>query len=200
MASLPANSKALNFALFSSLLWISMVNLSVSSHQFQVGGEKGWVKPAGNKTKSYNAWAAGNRFRVGDTLLFKSKKDSVLVVHSADYKSCNLSNPISKFQGGGAVFQLDRPGFFYFVSGQPGHCNSGQKLIIRVMHHSGIEPPASAPSPTAGGGTGGGSGGGEGWDSDNWGPPRLSSTNKLVVASYFTTALEGVFVILYLFL
>lgn len=54
-----------------SLLSIALVAPSlVSSHQFQVGGDRGWknTNPTGNYTQSYNSWAAQNRFHVGDTL------------------------------------------------------------------------------------------------------------------------------------
>lgn len=129
---------------------------------------------------------------------FKYHKDSVLVVNSSDYKSCNTSNPISKFNDGDTVFEFDRSGFFYFISGKHGHCKSGQRLIIRVMHPSEIEneapesAPATAPALAPVGGSGGG------WDSDHWGPPGvgLSSATKAYVAS---TALGSMLFVLYLF-
>lgn len=116
----------------------------------------------------------------------------MLVVNSSDYEKCKTSNPISKFDDGNTVFQFERSGFFYFISGQPGHCKSGQRLIIRVMHPSEIESPEAAPSPGAPS-----SEGDDGWDSNSWGPPGLNSTDKLSVASYFMTFLGGVLVILY---
>ncbi|KAA8527071.1 hypothetical protein F0562_008700 [Nyssa sinensis] len=173
-----------------------MVIVSVSSYQFQVGGKRGWIKPTGKQTATYNDWAAENRFHVGDTVYFKYQNDTVLLVNKEDYENCIISTPISKFEDGNTVFRFDRYGFFYFISGQPGHCKAGQKLIIRVMVHPEVEPPETAASPKAGGG----SSGGKGWDSDFWGPPGLSSATKLSVASYFMNALEGMFVILYLFM
>ncbi|XP_059662391.1 early nodulin-like protein 21 [Cornus florida] len=192
-------TKVFNFALFSSLFLISIVAISAYAYQFQVGGEKGWVRPTANDTQTYNNWAAKNRFHIGDTVYFKYRKDSVVVVNKADYENCVISNPISKFEDGNTVFRFDHYGYFYFISGQVEHCKSGQKMIIRVMVHSGIEPPESAPSPKAGGGGGSSrGGGGDGWDSDFWGPPGLNSTTKLSAASFFMTALGGVLVILYL--
>lgn len=42
---------------------------SVSSTEFEVGGEDGWIVP---KTKThgdmFNKWASENRFKVGDTI------------------------------------------------------------------------------------------------------------------------------------
>ena len=67
--------------------------------------------------------------------MFKYKKgnDSVLVVDNKDYYSCNISNPIKKFDDGCTEFKFDRSGPFFFVSGAPGHCNSGQKMIVVVL-------------------------------------------------------------------
>lgn len=43
-----------------------MAPLLVSADQFTVGGEKGWAKPTGNDSETYNEWASQNRFHVGD--------------------------------------------------------------------------------------------------------------------------------------
>jgi hypothetical protein len=120
----------------------------------------------------------------------------VLVVNYTDYKDCIVSNPISKFEDGNTVLRIDRYGFFYFISGQPGHCDAGQKLVIRVMVQSAeVQTPTIAPSPKENGGSGD-----DGWDSFNWGPPSLNSTIRLSVASYFLTILGGVLVIFYVFM
>ncbi|CAA2978282.1 early nodulin 1 [Olea europaea subsp. europaea] len=163
----------------------------VNSYRFDVGDERGWTKPTGKDPQTYNQWAAKNRFRIGDTVHFKYQNDSVLEVTSADYLNCNTSNPISKFEDGDTVFQFDRSGFFYFISGQPDNCKAGQKIIIRVMHPSEVESPGPGPSP-------GGAGGG--WDSDNWEPPRFNATSKLFSVSYFMTVVVGLFVVLYMFM
>ncbi|XP_062168794.1 early nodulin-like protein 6 [Alnus glutinosa] len=185
-----------NHVMFSTF-FITFVAVSVSPFQFQVGGERGWINPAGNETaEDYNKWAEKNRFHVGDVLRFKYENDSVLVVNHTDYKECIVSNPITKFEDGNTILRIDRYGFFYFVSGQPGHCNAGQKLIIRVMVQSAeVHTPRAAPSPKENGDSGG-----DGWDSFNWGPPSLNSTIKLAVASYFLTILGGVLVIFYVFM
>ncbi|KAG8386016.1 hypothetical protein BUALT_Bualt03G0105200 [Buddleja alternifolia] len=187
MAFTAASSKALFAALFAA----SVVAVFVAGFQYEVGEGRGWRVPTVRDPETYNEWAAKNRFRIGDTIHFKYHKDSVLVVNSADYLECNAANPISKFEDGNTVFQFDRSGFFYFISGQPGHCKSGQRLIVRVMHPSEVEVPAPAPSPVAGGGSGGDSG-------SNWGPPGVNSTSKLSVVSYFLTAFAGFLVIFYL--
>ncbi|KAK4487431.1 hypothetical protein RD792_005934 [Penstemon davidsonii] len=190
MASSAACSKAFNNALFSALVAACLAAVLVSGFQFEVGGKTGWTKPTGKEPETYNQWAAKNRFHIGDTLNFKYQNDSVLVVSSADYLNCNTSNPISKFEDGNTVFKFDRSGFFYFISGQPGNCKSGQKLIVRVMHPSEVEAPELAPSPSAGGGDSG----------RDWGSPSANSTTKLFFVSYFVTALAGLFVFLYVFM
>ncbi|CAI9784091.1 unnamed protein product [Fraxinus pennsylvanica] len=173
------------------LLSTILAAVLVNSYRFEVGDEKGWIKPTGKDPQTYNQWAAKNRFHIGDTVYFKYRNDSVLEVNSADYLNCNTSNPMSKFEDGNTVFQFDRSGFFYFISGQSDHCKVGQKIIIRVMHPSEVESPGPAPSP-------GGAGGG--WDSDNWEPPGINSTTKLYALSYFTTVVTGLFIVLYLFM
>ncbi|KAK9268626.1 hypothetical protein L1049_000383 [Liquidambar formosana] len=178
-----------------------MAAVSVSSFQFQVGGERGWIEPTGNETETYNKWATKNRFHVGDSVYFKYQKDSVLVVNYTDYTNCIVSNPISKYEDGNTIFRFDRHGFFYFISGEPGHCKSGQKLVIGVMAQSGDETPESVPSPAPSGGAGGGGpGDDDGWDFGDWGPPSLNSTVMLSVTSYFMTVLAVVVVILYMFM
>ncbi|KAL2473118.1 mavicyanin-like [Forsythia ovata] len=194
-----ASGTAVTSKILKNVLFFSLM-ISVISYQFEVGEETGWVRPTGNEPETYNEWAARNRFRIGDTLYFKYQKDSVLVVNSADYLNCNTSNPISKFDDGNTVFRFDRSGFFYFISGQSGHCKSGQRLIVRVMHPSEVESPVSSPSPVPSPAEAERSGGDGGWDSDDWGPPGISSTTRLTVASYFMTALAGILVILYLFM
>lgn len=208
--------KLFTFALFSAV-FISMATLATASFQFRVGGESGWTKPTGNESETYNEWASRNRFHVGDSLCkftirtyiyryiillmfacmlldFKYSNDSVLVVNHTSYTNCSVSNPIFMFKDGDTVFEFDRYGFFYFISGERGHCKAGQKLIIRVMVHPAMSSPQPALSPMEDGGSGDN---GDGWDSI-WGPPPHNSTIKQTVASYFMTALGGMLVIMYL--
>jgi hypothetical protein len=73
--------------------------------------------------------------------------DSVFLVNHDDYKMCSTATPVSRFTDGDTKFTLDRPGFFYFVSGVPGRCEAGQRMIVRVVAHSALAAaPASPPS------------------------------------------------------
>ncbi|XP_051136166.1 early nodulin-like protein 1 [Andrographis paniculata] len=162
-----------------------------SAFEFEVA----WRKPTGMESETYNQWASRNRFRIADSIYFKYQNDTVLEVSPEDYLHCDTSNPISKSDDGDTVFEFERSGFFYFISGQPDHCQSGQRLIVRVMHPSEedeeeIAAPAPSPAPSSHGG----------FDSGELGTPAANSTTKLSVVSYFVTAFIGLFVIFYIFM
>ncbi|XP_047342809.1 early nodulin-like protein 1 [Impatiens glandulifera] len=118
---------------------------SSTAHQFVVGGKSGWII---NPSENYNHWAERTRFHVNDTLVFKYKnrEDNVLIVNRRDYDSCNINNPIEKFDGGHSVFKFYRSGPFYFISGHNDNCQKGQKLIIVVMAVRTKYPPPPPPS------------------------------------------------------
>ncbi|CAA6670698.1 unnamed protein product [Spirodela intermedia] len=80
---------------------------------------------------------------------FRYENDSVLAVDYDGYSRCNTTAAALKFNDGDTTFELYRHGFFFFISGKPGHCEAGQKLVVRVMVHN---PPVSpAPAPETGG-------------------------------------------------
>ncbi|CAJ1947539.1 unnamed protein product [Sphenostylis stenocarpa] len=102
-------------------------------NEFQVGDSIGWVVPPHNDTNFYNEWASRNRFLAGDTIWFKYKKDSVMEVGEVDYTHCNATHPTRFSNSGNTQFKLVHSGTFYFISGASGHCEMGQKMIVRVM-------------------------------------------------------------------
>lgn len=81
--------------------------------------------------------------------VFEYKNDSVIEVDKWGYYHCNASKSIVVFNNGRSIFNLDRPGPFYFISGAPNHCKNGQRLIVEVMglHHqrSHSPPPIATP-------------------------------------------------------
>ncbi|KAM7280184.1 hypothetical protein ACFE04_007318 [Oxalis oulophora] len=79
---------------------------------------------------------------------FKYQNDFVLVVNKTSYKSCIVANPIDIFKYGNTTFEFDRYGYFYFISGEHGHCQAGEKLVVRVMVHPLQMAPQFAPSPS----------------------------------------------------
>ena len=78
---------------------------------------------------------------------FKYANDSVLLVSHDDYKQCSTEKPVSRFTGGDTKFTLDGLGPFYFVSGVPGHCEKGQRMIARVRMPSSLTASAPAAAP-----------------------------------------------------
>lgn len=135
----------------------SLLAASVSSLPpavFKVGDERGWTVPA-NGTETYNHWAKRNHMQVGDVLNFMYTNDSVLLVSHDDYKQCSTETPVSRFASGDTKIKLDRYGPLYFVSGVAGHCEAGQRMIVRVRAPSALYgAPAAAPGmpPTVSGG------------------------------------------------
>ncbi|ONK79355.1 uncharacterized protein A4U43_C01F5520 [Asparagus officinalis] len=155
--------------------------LSVASaFEFRVGGPEGWVKPTGKESETYNHWAGRNRFHIGDSLHFKYANDSVLVVDREGYVACDTSNPLLAFTDGNSTFWFDHYGYFYFISGEPDHCRSGQRLIVRVMVHPFVNlGPGYAPSPLPSG-----SGSGPDWNSGSGPSGESWSSGGFKVASF----------------
>ncbi|XP_037489866.1 mavicyanin-like [Triticum dicoccoides] len=112
---------------------------------FEVGGDAGWVVPAAGDSSTYNDWASKNRFLVGDSVHFKYKADSVMEVTQEEYDKCGSTHPIFFSNNGDTEVRLDRPGPFYFVSGVTGHCERGQKMVVKVIGQN--EPPPAPPAP-----------------------------------------------------
>ncbi|XP_042519237.1 early nodulin-like protein 1 [Macadamia integrifolia] len=133
MGSLLLSSAKAIPIIFFVILSSTLQNFTVSSFEFEVGGAKGWVVPPANGTNIYNEWATRNRFQIGDSVRFKYEKDSVMVVSGTEYKKCDSTHPMFFSNDGNTVYQFDRSGFYYFISGVSGHCKRGQKVIIRVM-------------------------------------------------------------------
>ncbi|XP_020527730.1 early nodulin-like protein 1 [Amborella trichopoda] len=124
-----------------SLLFFLCFSLSQASMQHKLD----WAIPNSNGTDYFNYWASHNRFQIDDTINFKYTRDSVMVVNSTDYKQCNYSKPIMYFNDGATNFKLDRSGDFYFISGTKGHCQRGQRMIVRVMSHPVTPSPSATP-------------------------------------------------------
>lgn len=76
---------------------------------------------------------------------FKYEKDSVMVVTEEEYKHCLSSKPLFFDNNGDTVVRLDRAGLFYFISGVSGHCEKGQRMIIKVLEPLSPPQPPTAP-------------------------------------------------------
>ncbi|KAJ7978820.1 early nodulin-like protein 1 [Quillaja saponaria] len=124
-----------SYQIFLCLILFSFTQIFLGTClEFQVGGDSGWVVPKSkNDDQLYNQWASKNRFIIGDTVHFKYKKDSVLVVTQEEYEKCKSSHPLFFSNNGDTVFKFERPGLFYFISGVTGHCERGLQMIIKVL-------------------------------------------------------------------
>ncbi|XP_042496556.1 early nodulin-like protein 1 [Macadamia integrifolia] len=127
------SAKAVPIILTMIIFISSLQQFTVSSFEFEVGGSNGWVVPPLNATKIYSEWASRNRFRVDDSIRFKYKKDSVMVVSGSDYNQCDSTHPMFFSNDGNTVYHFDHSGSFYFISGVLSHCKRGQKVIVKVM-------------------------------------------------------------------
>ncbi|KAH7858951.1 hypothetical protein Vadar_029731 [Vaccinium darrowii] len=129
------------FVTLSALIYSLLFLTVVMSVEFEVGDKAGWAIPGSKNDNLYDHWASDNRFNVDDTLRFEYKKDSVLVVSEEEYNKCKSAHPIFFSNNGDTVFKLDRPGLFYFISGVAGHCERGQKMIVKVLEPVSLPPP-----------------------------------------------------------
>lgn len=68
------------------------------------------------------------------------------MVSEEEYKKCQTTKPELYSNHDDTVFKLDRPGLFYFISGVLGHCEKGQKMIIKVME---VESTPQSPPPSS---------------------------------------------------
>ncbi|XP_047951174.1 mavicyanin-like [Salvia hispanica] len=108
----------------------------------KVGESAGWTTIA---NVDYKQWAISKSFQVGDIIVFEynSQFHNVMRVTHAEYKSCNVSSPITTHTSGNDSIVIDTHGHHFFVCGAPGHCQAGQKVDINVPR----APSVAAPSP-----------------------------------------------------
>ncbi|KAK9137297.1 hypothetical protein Sjap_007891 [Stephania japonica] len=129
-------------ALVVVLAFMAAVEVSMAA-VFKVGDSTGWTT-IGNP--DYKKWASSKTFHVGDTILFvyNAQFHNVMQVNHAEYQSCNTTAPIATHTTGNDSIVIKKIGHYYFLCGVPGHCQSGQKVDIRVLGSTGMAP-ASAP-------------------------------------------------------
>ncbi|KAI3454914.1 hypothetical protein Pfo_011577 [Paulownia fortunei] len=110
---------------------------------YKVGGCSGWTNVG---PLHYKSWAAAKIFHVGDTLLFEYNKQfhNVVRVTHKNLNTCNSTAPYATWATGNDFFTITRPAHFYFICSFPDHCQSSQKVDIRVLKD---RKPGPAPSP-----------------------------------------------------
>lgn len=57
----------------------------------------------------------------------------MIQVSTKDYDRCDRSEPIRGYKDGHTKIELKRSGPFYFISGEEGHCQRGEKLLVVVL-------------------------------------------------------------------
>ncbi|KAK4418276.1 Mavicyanin [Sesamum alatum] len=126
------------------LLFAAAVCGVCNGEVYKVGDSAGWIIIA---HPDYSAWAASKTFRVGDTLIFEydPRYHNVVEVSRSDFHTCNTAAPIATYATGNDSIVIRSPGHYYYVCGFVGHCQSGQKVDIRVAKP--IQP-ATIPIPS----------------------------------------------------
>ncbi|KAB2002062.1 hypothetical protein ERO13_D11G038533v2 [Gossypium hirsutum] len=111
---------------FSNVFFFSFLIIhfyTVICAEYEVNGDNGWIVPK-HDNRTYNNWASTNRFIVNDTI-------------RKEYDKCQTSHPQFFSNNGDTDYKLDQPGLFYFISGATGHCQRGQKMVVKVL---GLQP------------------------------------------------------------
>uniref|UniRef100_A0A0A9H4M7 Phytocyanin domain-containing protein n=1 Tax=Arundo donax TaxID=35708 RepID=A0A0A9H4M7_ARUDO len=159
----PARTMASRAALLLCASVVLAAAACTEARDFVVGGaDHGWKVPV--QPDALNLWSSINRFQIGDNLVFKfdGAADSVLEVTREDYNRCSTASPVAAHHAGAGIVTvpLPRSGPYYFVSGAPGSCGKGERVVVVVlsekhsrMRHRGFFAPAPAPaeSPLAAG-------------------------------------------------
>ncbi|KAL3517576.1 hypothetical protein ACH5RR_020165 [Cinchona calisaya] len=124
------------------------------AHVHKVGDSAGWTTIG---HVDYKTWAATKTFQVGDIILFEYNKQfhNVVRVTHKNFNSCNSTDAYATFTSGNDSFVIQRPGHYYFICSVTGHCESGQKVDIRVPgpipnpHTPSVPPSTLLPAPSS---------------------------------------------------
>ncbi|XP_061364655.1 umecyanin-like [Gastrolobium bilobum] len=120
---------------------------STEAADHTVGGSTGWISSPSGGASFYSNWASSITFKENDVLVFNFATGShtVAEITKTNFDSCNMNQNIQVLVTSPARFTLNRTGEFYFACSISGHCNSGQKLSVKVTGSS--PAPGKAPSP-----------------------------------------------------
>ncbi|KAH6774032.1 early nodulin-like protein 8 [Perilla frutescens var. hirtella] len=148
-----ATLKSPKSKLFYTLILFLSLQSKVSCSIYQVGDLDAWGLPTSSNSKVYTNWANYHELKIGDSLffLYPPSQDSVIQVTKDSYDSCNIKDPILLMNNGNSLFNITKPGNYYFTSGVDGHCGKAQKLHISVYGNGSFvdDSPASGPAASA---------------------------------------------------
>ncbi|KAF9666246.1 hypothetical protein SADUNF_Sadunf16G0209700 [Salix dunnii] len=126
------------------LVFVALITKEAMAAQHVVGGSQGW-----EESTDFSSWASGQKFKVGDQLVFKYASGLHSVVElggESAYKSCDLGTPLNSMNTGNDVVKLSKPGTHYFACGTLGHCGQGMKVKITVESGTAPSTPESSSS------------------------------------------------------
>ncbi|KAL4361291.1 hypothetical protein GQ457_04G016930 [Hibiscus cannabinus] len=131
--------------LFCAFQFLLLLQTQVLCYQYKVGDLDAWGIPTSANPQVYAKWSKLHSFKLGDSLLFlyPPSQDSVIQVTEQSYNTCNLKDPILYMNNGNSLFNITKPGEYFFTSGESGHCEKKQKLYIAVLSGNGT---TAAPS------------------------------------------------------
>ncbi|KAJ9557998.1 hypothetical protein OSB04_012612 [Centaurea solstitialis] len=137
--------RSIFFCLISVLILFSM---NLEAREFLVGGKENLWRIS-SSPRQLIEWAEKERFKIGDSLVFKydSKSDSVLKVDEEDYKKCTTTKPLKEYNDGNTKIVLDKAGPYFFISGAYGNCEKGERLEVKVLSEKHSSVGATSPSP-----------------------------------------------------
>lgn len=120
-----------------------------SATVYTVGGDEGWTSSG---AVDYNEWTSSKLFHVGDEFIFnyKHEDDFVTLVTEVDYDHCISPSLALSDYGGLTTLTFNKPGTYYVICGEPGHCEAGQKIKIKINAaevENSISSPRPSPSP-----------------------------------------------------
>ncbi|GMH09296.1 hypothetical protein Nepgr_011137 [Nepenthes gracilis] len=145
MADLCSSKRCL---FLSALQFLMLMASPVFCYQYKVGDLDAWGIPTSANPNVYAEWAKYHTLKIGDSLLFlyPPSQDSVIQVTDESYNSCNLKDPILYMNNGNSLFNITPAEDFYFISGEAGHCEKGQKLHVSLLGNGSAYSPSYGPS------------------------------------------------------
>ncbi|CAM6021031.1 unnamed protein product [Sphagnum balticum] len=83
---------------------------------------------------SFANWNKGTSYVVGDSIQFvyNAEAHNVVRVNKQQYDLCDSAGAVTHTDGA-TVFNLERPGRYFFMCSIPGHCQAGMKLALQVI-------------------------------------------------------------------
>ncbi|KAG8496794.1 hypothetical protein CXB51_007971 [Gossypium anomalum] len=147
-----ANLRSLTKHFICACQLLLLLQAKVFCSQYKVGDLDAWgiptsanpkYMPNGPKTIPSSSETLSVMF------LYPPSQDSVIQVTEQSYNSCNLKDPILYMNNGNSLFNITKPGEYFFTSGEPGHCEKKQKLYIAVLSGNGSAALAPSYGPSA---------------------------------------------------